>query len=272
MNKTFPLFLAVPVVLALSAGGCVNYGRAQFERSITLTAPTIEPKPVRITTGNGSIKLAKSTTGQVEITAESALTTEARRDSFAVRAVTIDGTFVIEPVWPEGKRQGSEKCSFIVMLPEATQLELKTSNGAIELDGFAGEADLDTSNGAIRVKNHDGPLTLDTSNGAIDVKGATAKVRAETSNGRIEITFADGATGPVTAKTSNGAITLEVPAAFAGTLTMSTSNGSISAETTSGAKADLKKKSGTITFAPTGGESSLKTSNGSITFKQRSSQ
>lgn len=272
MNKTFPLFLAVPVVLALSAGGCLNYGRAQFERTVTLSAPAAEPKPVQIFTGNGSIKLSKSTSGKVEITAESALTTEARRDAFAVRAETVGDTFVIEPVWPDGKRQGSERCSFIVMLPDTTRLTLKTSNGAIELDGFSSEAELDTSNGTIRVKKHTGPLNLDTSNGAIEVSDASAAVTADTSNGRIEISFADGATGPVKANTSNGAITLEIPASFTGTLTASTSNGPVTAEGVAGAKTDIKRKSGTITFATEGKESSLKTSNGSITIKQRSAQ
>lgn len=269
MNSKFSLFLAVPVVLALSAGGCVSIGKAKFERTVTASATMAAPKPVKISTENGSVTVTRSTTGQIEIKADSALQTPERRDAFSIRAETDGDRFIIEPVWPDGKMLSSERCAFVIALPETTGLTIETSNGAIEITAFSGETTLETSNGRITVNGHDGPLSLRTSNGAIKATDLKGTLKARTSNGRLTIGFADGATGPVDAKTSNGAIELDVPTTFAGTLSLSTSNGGVKVEATNGAKADIKKHSGTIAFVPTGKDSKIETSNGAITVKHR---
>ncbi len=268
MNKKFSLFLAVPVVLALCAGGCLNIGQAKFERTVTASATMAAPKPVKILTENGSVTVTRSTTGQMEITADAALYTAERRDAFSIRAQADGDSFVIEPVWPDGKRDRNERCAFVVALPESSGLTIETSNGAIEITAFSGETRLETSNGRITVNGHDGPISLHTSNGAIQATKINGPIKAKTSNGRINASFATGATGPIDAKTSNGAIELEVPASFAGILSLSTSNGSVKVEATDGAKADIKKRSGTITFVPSGQPSTIETSNGSITVKR----
>ena len=271
MNKNFSLFLAVPLVvpmvLALSAGGCINMGQAKFQRTVTASATMATPKPVKISTENGSVTVTRSSTGQIEITADSALQTAERRDAFSIRAEADGDAFVIEPVWPDGKRSSGERCAFVIALPESAGLTIETSNGAIEISAFSGDTHLHTSNGRITVNGHEGPLDLHTSNGAINATKLNGTLKARTSNGRITVAFAQGATGPIDAKTSNGAIDLDVPDSFAGVLSLSTSNGNVKVEAANGAKADIKKRSGTITFVTAGSPSTIETSNGSITVK-----
>ncbi|XVJ59330.1 MAG: DUF4097 domain-containing protein [Tepidisphaera sp.] len=267
MNKRFSLFLAVPVVLALCAGGCLNISQAKFERSVAATATMDAPKPVRISTGNGSVRVTRSQSDKLEIKAESALQTAERRDAFSIKAEVVGDAFVIEPLWPEGKALSNERCSFEISLPAPAGLTIDTSNGAIEISGFSTDASVETSNGRVTVNGHTGSLSMKSSNGAIEAKELNGPVTAKTSNGRITIHFVEGATGPLTAKTSNGAIELDAPSTFAGVLTLSTSNGRVTVESSGGAKTDIKKTSGTVTFEPSGQGSSLSTSNGGITVK-----
>lgn len=270
MTKRFRQFLAVPVVLALLAGGCGGFSSAQYTRSLNSSVQAAAPTAYRISTGNGYIRVSKSTSGKVEIAADVALQTPERRDAFKVIAEEQAGVFVIEPVWPEGKQLSSERCAFTIALPEATDLKLATSNGEITFGGFAGPANASTSNGKIIVLSHDGPVTLKTSNGSVKAEGLTGTADAATSNGSITLAFTGASTGPVQAKTSNGSITLDLPANFAGTLTLQTSNGKVSADCPGASSTEIRKSSGKVTFKDAGGESSAQTSNGSINIRQTS--
>ena len=273
MSKMKPLFLAVPAVLALCSGacmpGCVLTSPANYKRTVTAQNAQASPAPVKVRTGNGYIRVSRSASGGVEVSADAALQTPERRDAFAVRSELVGDTWVIEPLWPDGKALSNERCAFTIALPDAPALDLETSNGEIEFGGFSGPAHAKTSNGAIHASGHNGPVDAHTSNGAIELRAVASPVKASTSNGHITIVLADPASGPVDAHTSNGAIDLTVPAGFKGRLAARTSNGGVSANLAAGAKADLKKSSGTVTFAE-GSEpqSTLETSNGGIHITQ----
>jgi len=102
------------------------------------------------------------------------------------------------------KRNPKVTVTYEINVPEFMELsKLVTSNGAIILEGTAGEANILTSNGRISIKDHEGNLILRTSNGAIDVADIDGKVNGSTSNGRIEL---DNISGEVIANTSNGSI------------------------------------------------------------------
>jgi hypothetical protein len=267
MNKMKPLFLAVPMVLALAAGGCVLVNPARFQRTLTNAAQPANVTPVRVSTENGYIRITRSTTGKVEVSADAALTSEARRDAFAVRSELREGSWVIEPLWPDGKALSSERCAFTIAIPDASGLTLETSNGEISFGGFSGSARARTSNGAIRISSHAGPVEARTSNGRVEVLAAAGPVVAGSTNGAVVVELAPGATGPVDASTSNGSIDLTVPGTFQGAVSMETSNGSVSVDGPIKGEASVRKTSGTATFGA-GSPSTLKTSNGSIRLRQ----
>lgn len=269
MSKMKPLFLTVPGVLALSSsallGGCLSISPAKYERTLTAQNALAAPAPVKVRTGNGYIRVSRSTSGKVEVSADAALQTPERRDAFAVRSELVGGDWVIEPVWPDGKALSNERCAFTIGLPDAASLDLETSNGRIEFAGFSGPAHAATSNGEIKVASHNGPIDASTSNGAVELKGVAGAAKARTSNGRITIELL--AAGPVEARTSNGRIDLTVPAGFTGRLAADTSNGRVTADLAAGARAELRKSSGAVDFGP-GPESTLSTSNGAIHITQ----
>jgi hypothetical protein len=110
----------------------------------------------------------------------------------------------------EGKpNPGNSGASAVVEVPTGAVLDLRSSNGAVNVVGRTGPVTAKSSNGAIKVKGGRGPLQLATSNAAITVEGAGGKLDLNTSNGGITIAARDA---EVNAHTSNGGIR------FSGTL------------------------------------------------------
>lgn len=249
--------------------GCSVMKQANAEASVAASATVSEAPSVSAETANGFIEVRK---GGEQLTVQALIraTTQARADAVAVNTVTTDdGSVRITLDWPGGKRESNEGASLVITLPEASSLELRSSNGRIEVGpGFAAsQAMLVSSNGAILVSDFAGKVFADTSNGRIellDVNGANA----DTSNGAINVVLRDSAKGPVTLDTSNGAISLTFGSSLEGTIDLDTSNGSISVQAPRATSVSLDRSSGKVVLSA-GGTSVLDTSNGSITVKQR---
>ncbi len=111
-------------------------------------------------------------------------------------------------------------------VPVGLELQLETSNGAIEVHGGVRELTATTSNGAISTSDTlTGKLTLETSNAGIEVRSARAAVNANTSNGRVRLERVEG---QITADTSNSGIILDrVTLPTESSSDATTSNGSI---------------------------------------------
>lgn len=110
------------------------------------------------------------------------------------------------------------------------ELQAQTSNGAIRLEApFTGKMNLRTSNGRIQLREGQGEVEATTSNGRIEfgklqLQG-TSSLR--TSNGRIEGQVEFSQEGRYSFETSNGAIELRVPRDTPGSFRAKSSNGQI---------------------------------------------
>lgn len=95
-----------------------------------------------------------------------------------------------------------------IRVPNAMELQISTSNGAIHLDGPARKLEASTSNDPITVRRV-GPteLKLETSNGPIEIEGAQGSISATTSNASLKLTDASQVTANLS--TSNGSISLD---------------------------------------------------------------
>src|SRR5262249_26641995 len=109
------------------------------------------------------------------------------------------------------EKQTNSEASAELRVPPAAVLELRTSNGAVTLQGGSGKADVQTSNGLIQAKGRTGSLHLVTSNGAITVQAEKAQVTAQTSNGSVQF-GGTLAKGEHSLQTSNGNVLLALPA------------------------------------------------------------
>ncbi len=114
-------------------------------------------------------------------------------------------------------------------VPAGTILELRTSNGSINVTGSTGDVTAHTSNGKIQIRDSVGRLTLDTSNGQVEVNSSSASVDARTSNGQISFSgkLADGSH---VFRTSNGRIVITLPAGTIFGIDAGTSNGKITSD------------------------------------------
>jgi hypothetical protein len=131
---------------------------------------------------------------------------------------------------PDGVPVSGQTTNGTLEFSNVGDIDVRTSNGRINLDGVAGDVNARTSNGRIDAKGLSGHrVTAETSNGTIDLALQTAQdVRAVTSNGSITLTVPDGSYN-VDAQSSNGSKNIDIPTDPDGehTLDLSTSNGSI---------------------------------------------
>lgn len=274
-------------IASLMLLGC-GYQNVNFKRTDTIEQVHVAAAPVRVDVANGSIEVKASTGEVVVIEAALKATTPERLDNTSLKvARDADQTLDIRVQWPDGKRLSNEGCSITISIPDATAVDLHSSNGRLIVTGVGTSVKLHTSNGNLTVSGVPGAVTAKTSNGTVaftDIGGAIAvdtsngkivltnvrgPVEADTSNGSINVRLTDDATGPILVDSSNGSATLAVGTGFRGNLRLSTSNGKVSvldgipAEST-----DVGKTSRTLVFKGTG-DSKLTTSNGSITVKSK---
>jgi len=254
-------------LLALPSLGCKLIA-PPVEATRTSTIAHVAGSSLSVETGNGAITVeAKPGVKEVTVVAKLKARTQERLDATRVLAERAEsGVLKVYVLWPDNTREGNEGCAFEITLPDVRGVNLRSSNGAISLEGSSGDADLHTSNGRVTVKGHDGGLKVKSSNGAITGTGVSGAVDADTSNGAITFTLAPGSAGPVELETSNGAVTLHVGRAFAGELAVKTSNGALTLPGGPGVVIkDRDKRSATLTFGEGGKASKVRTSNGAVT-------
>jgi hypothetical protein len=127
-------------------------------------------------------------------------------------AIVTDGT-----IRADGPRTGRREwwsVSYELFVPRRTDLELRSTNGGLLVEGVRGRMGLETVNGG---------LSLD------DVGG---DVRGHTTNGGVDVTLSgagwDGEGLDI--RTTNGGVTLAIPEGYAARLETSTVNGGLQAD------------------------------------------
>lgn len=167
-----------------------------------------------------------------------------------------------------------------VGIPAHLAGEIRTTDGAIRVEGLDADVFVETSNGQVDVMDVDGTAYLWTTNGAIVATNVNGDVRAETTNGKVsveggcgdselattngEIAVSDRV-GRVGFDTSNGAVNIE---GLDGPVAGDTSNGAIYIGGQRG-DVDVETTNGAIDIETTlmeGGSCSAETSNGRITL------
>jgi DUF4097 and DUF4098 domain-containing protein YvlB len=254
------------------------------KKTVEFQLPYVEDTPIRIETANGGIEVRRTGGSDVAIVAELKCMTPERLEQTTVTPVFSEtGELALDIIWPGGKRKSREGCSVSIETPGALGVNLRSSNGAIQIADLAGRATLRTSNGSITVQNQGGPLEartsngriqasgvqgsvdLESSNGAIEATGVDGAIEAETSNGSLKLALAPSSVGPIHARSSNGSVEVKVGGAFKGTLEAKTSNGRLQFEEgLSGRMIEQDKKRAVMQFGEGGAASQLRTSNGSI--------
>jgi len=139
-----------------------------------------------------------------------------------------------------------------VMVPEKTNIDLKTVNGGIGAENVEGRAELKTTNGGIEASEMKGSVSVQTTNGSV-------RVKVDSFSNSDDITI----------RTVNGSVRLALPSNVSADLEASTVNGSIRTDFPLIVQGKLNKRHLDGKIKEGGGIIILGTVNGSVTISER---
>lgn len=173
----------------------------------------------------------------------------------------------------------------------ARSVEVRAASGGVEVEGPRGgilnrsswsvdlriqvpsgtDLDLRTSNGAIRVTGVGGAVSARTTNGALNLDGVRGSVDARSTNGAVTVVLAGGGTGSrsVDLQTTNGSIDLRLPASVGARVQARTTNGRISSDFPLEIEG-RRQNQATGMLGDGSGNVTLRTTNGSIRLRRGS--
>jgi hypothetical protein len=223
--------LLIPVVAAglLGLAGCVVDGLGlgeRFSKDFHYSYPLKDGGRLSIETFNGSVDISGWDEPTVDISGTKYGPSSQAADSLPIETDHLPDSVSIRVVRPS-TRWGPWGARFQVKMPRRAVVELiRTSNGQIHVLDGAGPSRLRSSNGAIRLEGLQGDVDAQTSNGMVELVDVTGNAVVHTSNGRIR---ADHLQGSLQANTSNGTISASLSGTAGRPLRLDTSNGGVDA-------------------------------------------
>lgn len=171
------------------------------------------PPELRLATFDGAIEIRSSDSNQVVIEIEKRGPTREAVEALLVESSQEGSRITLEVKHPRKEAftgfgfHMSASARLIVTVPRRSDIQARTGDGAIRLDGINGRLELRTGDGAIRVSGVTGDLRLNTGDGAITVDGAEGKLSLETGDGGVNV---EGKMTSVKMHTGDGSIVYRV--------------------------------------------------------------
>jgi hypothetical protein len=238
IKSTLPLVaVAIMAVTLLAAAGCTAGPTETRDDSFSIngTATLI------VNSDNGWITVNAGTDDEVRVQA-----TLRGIDRIDYKVSQDGNTITVLAEIDQGWFISNVGVGITITAPVNADVELETSNGAIELNGIEGTGTLGTSNGKIVLENVKGDFEGETSNGKIEVDTLEGTAFLRTSNGGLDL---QEVTGEVDAETSNGRISYSGDMIAGGDNRLITSNGDVDVQLlgTPGIKLDASTSNGDVT-------------------------
>jgi hypothetical protein len=125
---------------------------------------------------------------------------------------------------------GSRSVSFIISVPHAARVFVRSGDGAINVDDVTGRIELHSQDGSIRAARVVGDVIVETGDGSVHVDGQLAVLRTTTQDGSISVDATAGSTAREDWEigSGDGSITVNVPDRFDADVEARTGDGSIS--------------------------------------------
>jgi DUF4097 and DUF4098 domain-containing protein YvlB len=139
---------------------------------------------------------------------------EARRLAAAIRIRTDEGRISAEES-QNGRRRGWS-VSYDVSVPRRSDLDLRTHNGGIAVEGVQGRIDVEALNGGVSIRNVQGNLRGGTTNGGVTLvldgdRWIGEGVDLETTNGGVTVIFPERYNARLETGTVNGGMNVDFP-------------------------------------------------------------
>ena len=188
---------------------------------------------VHVKTDDGSVRIDTGTGSAIE----AQVTTKGWR--IAPGEVTITDSQTgdrvdIEVRLPKGTHfgMGNRSIDVVLRMPKEADLEVRTGDGSITVDGLQGEIILHTGDGSIRATGLSGRLKADTGDGSMHVRGRFDVLDLRTGDGGIDAAAEAGSKVDAawSLRSGDGSITLRVPDGLGAELDAQSGDGSISVD------------------------------------------
>jgi len=287
----FLLCLLIAAADCFCTGGCIP--TAKYERTVYLSAPLPAGSLFEAQTHNGYINITGADVTECSLTA----TIVAKADT-EENAQMLAEEVKVELI-PSGNKLTAKiekpklvpgryvSVSLDVTVPNQTDADLTTHNGALKIKNLTGQlngtthngevtaekifgtAELKTYNGRVTCKEAAGDIQLQTHNGSVICEEVSGDIKLRTHNGSAKA-FYSGTAPPVcnvSIVTHNGGVSLTAPPNFSAKVDVSTHNGSIDTDLPITVTGKVTKRKLTGTIGTGEGELYLETHNGSIKIK-----
>ena len=182
--------------------------------------------PIEITRGAGHTIAARVITGGIPVGGSGVRVTEHQNGDKIDINVHVPNQSGMHIHWHE------RQVRIEVQVPAETALDLRTSDGNVQVDGTTGGARIDTSDGAIEVRNFSGSLRARTNDGHITVDGILSEVYLHSGDGHIDLTARQGSRMDRgwLIQTGDGRVEVKLPESFSAELYAHTGDGRITTD------------------------------------------
>ncbi|MHC4582832.1 MAG: DUF4097 family beta strand repeat-containing protein [Planctomycetota bacterium] len=254
--------------------GCNTMG-AKYQRTVRLSAPLSPGSTFAAETHNGSI-----TTGGADVTDCSmvatimarAITEEEAAELAEEVEITLEpsgSTLTVRIKKPTFLVNKSVGVSLDITVPNQTNLELGTHNGAVTIADITGRVRATSHNGKVTTEKVSGGMELETHNGSITCRHAAGDAKLRTHNGSVKVFYAESASpvSDISIVTSNGSVELVAAPGLSAQVEATTHNGSINTDLPITVRGEVTKRKLTGTIGSGEGRLRLETHNGSIRLR-----
>jgi len=285
------LCLLIAATGCFCAGGCIP--TEKYERIVRLSAPLTPGSSFEARTHNGSITIAGADVADCNLTATiiARADTEEKAKKLAeevkVKLIPSGNKLTVKIEKPALVPFKYVSVSLDVIVPNQTNADLTTHNGALKIENLTGQlngtthngqvtaekvsgtAELKTHNGKIVCEEVSGDTQLQTHNGSIICEEVSGNIQLETHNGSAKALYSKAAPPicNVSIVTHNGGVDFTAPPNFSAKVDASTHNGSINTDLPITVTGEVTKRKLTGTIGTGQGKLHLETHNGSIKIR-----
>jgi DUF4097 and DUF4098 domain-containing protein YvlB len=243
------------LLAALGLAGCsVNLSADQYTSTEEKTFQVSGTPELVLTTFDGSIEVRSWDKAEIKATFEKRAESAEAAKNLVVKAEQSGNRITIDAPRPEPYSgiaiNSNRSVSLILSVPRNINLQAKSGDGGVKLDGLEGRIDVKSGDGGISghdlagdlyVRTGDGGVSLDavkgrldlnTGDGGIQVDGTLSKLTAHTGDGSVTVRAAQGSRvdDDWDVTSGDGSVTLELPDGFSASVDAHTGDGGITVE------------------------------------------
>ncbi len=213
--------LAAPALAQDASADWCRDARSERDRHCEVREYTLQPRDgaLAVDVGpNGGIQVEGWSGTEIRVLAR----IQTRSGSEAAAAELADEVEVLTSAGelradgPRTRGRESWSVSVRVQVPVGTRLDLRSTNGGINVRGTEAAVTARTTNGSIQLAGVSGPIMARSTNGGIRASLAGSlrlqdDIELRTTNGSIDLGLPDGISARIEASTTNGGISTDFP-------------------------------------------------------------